>query len=529
MKRGCSSPTGYSPAEKEYRKMPSPSPLSYSQVASGTRDSGRVMTDDDLAINEGAMRNTFVVDILRCNGRNFGGNIPREDALKLIFDRALGLDPQEFISAKPQFRGNLSFFFKTKSVFNIDEMLKGKSAFSYTKRVGGQDFVFDCSVRGIREEQVASHSHAGPNYTWVTIENTDFQINCKTITRWLSEFGTLAGELTLEKEDYEVTKEEEERYRGVILGTGNLTVKMQLDHPIPQLLPMAGKRVKIYYKGIQKLCTNCFQPGHQKLRCPNTRKNWLSYVDLFMLSNELPEEVYGKWNDRVEEWRNMFESEHVKNIESLATVMASRQEKNKEKREKIAHLAGILVSQRQQDRHGIPHVHPSMNCPDLSNGVAPLEHTVCTQQLENHLDESQSVGFNNPELSNGVAPREHAVCPQRLENQGKVLDEGQLLGFNNPELSNGVAPLERTVCAQNSEIQSKDESQSNEGTIPMEHNTTPTAEQMLDCLPVEEIAKYLEKKKYKTADEEQTRKQNQSVRTRSMSSKIDSEKKKKTK
>ena len=236
MKRGCNSPTGYSPAEKEYRKMSSPTPLSYSQVASGSRDHGRVMTDDDLAINEGAMSNTFVVDILRCNGKSFGGNIPREDALKLIFDQALGLDPQEFISAKPQFRGNPSFFFKTKSVFNVDEVLKGKSAFTYTKRVGEADFVFDCSVRGIRDEQVASQSHAGQNYSWITIENTDYQIDCKTIKRWLSEYGTLEGEVTLEKEDYEVSKEEEERYRGVVLGTGNLTVKMRLDHPIPQLL-----------------------------------------------------------------------------------------------------------------------------------------------------------------------------------------------------------------------------------------------------------------------------------------------------
>ena len=279
--------------------MPSPTPLSYSQVASGSRDYGRVMTDDDLAVSEGAMRNTFVVDILRCNGKEFGGNIPREDALKLIFDRALGLNPGEFVSAKPQFRGNLSFFFKTKSVFNIDEVLKGKSAFSYTKRVGEMDCVYDCSVRGIREEQVASHSHAGPNYTWVTIENTDYQVDCKTIKSWLSQYGTLVGDLTLEKEDYEVSKEEEERYRGVVLGTGNLTIKMRLDHPIPQLLPMAGKRIKIYYKGIQKLCINCFEPGHQKLRCSNAKKNWLNYVDFFMLSNELPEELYGKWNDRV--------------------------------------------------------------------------------------------------------------------------------------------------------------------------------------------------------------------------------------
>ena len=251
-----------------------------------------------------------------------------------------------------------------------------------------------------------------------------------------------------------------------------------------------------------------------------------------MLSNELPEELYGKWNDRVEEWRNMFESEHVKNIESLASVMASRREKNMEKREKIAHLAGILVSQRQQDRHVIPHVHPSINCPDMSNGVTPPEHTVCIQQLENQgkvLGEGQLVGFNNPELLNGVAPREHTVCSQQLKNQGIVQNEGRSVGFNNPELSNGVAPLERAVSAQSAEIQGKDESQSSEGTIPMEHNTTPTTEQMLDCLPVEEISKYLEKKKNKSSEEEQTRKQNQSVRTRSMSSKMDSEKKKKTK
>ena len=265
MKRGCNSPTGYSPAEKEYRKMSSPTPLSYSQVASGTRDSGRVMTDDDLAISEGAMRNTFVVDILRCNGKAFEGNIPRADALKLIFDRALGLSPGEFVSAKPQFRGNLSFFFKTKSAFNIAEVLKEKSTFSYTKSVGGMDFVYDCSVRDIREQQIAPHSRAGPNFSWVTIENTDYQIDCKTIKRWLSVYGTLVGEVTLEKEDYEVSKEDEERYRGVVLGTGNLTVKMQLDHPIPQLLPMALKRVKVYYKGIQKLCTNCFEPGHKRL------------------------------------------------------------------------------------------------------------------------------------------------------------------------------------------------------------------------------------------------------------------------
>jgi len=394
--------------------------------------------------------------------------------------------------------------------------------------VGGQDFVFDCSVRGIREEQVASHSHAGPNYTWVTIENTDYQINCKTITRWLSEFGTLAGELTLEKEDYEVTTEEEERYRGVVLGTGNLTVKMQLDHPIPQLLPMAGKRVKIYYKGIQKLCTNCLQPGHQKLRCPNARKNWLSYVDHFMLSNELPEELYGKWNDRVEEWRNMFESDHVKNIESLATLMACRQEKNKEKREKIAHLAGILMSQRQQDHQSNPPVNTSINCPNLLNGVAPMEHTVCTGQVENQgkvLDEGRS---NSPDEPNGVAPMEYTVCSRQVGNQGKSLSGGRSLGSNGPDPPNGVAPLEHTVGGWDVDAQGKDKGQSIvQRAVTMEQITAPTAEQMLDRLPVEEITRYLNRKQNGSLNEDLSRKQNQTARTRSMSLRRNSDGKKK--
>ena len=407
-------------------------------------------------------------------------------------------------------------------------MLKGKSAFSYTKKVGGQDFVYDCSVRGIREEQVASQSHAGPNYTWVTIENTDYQINCETITRWLSEFGTLVGELTLEKEDYEVTREEEERYQGVILGTGNLTVKMRLDHPIPQLLPMAGKRVKIYYKGIQKLCTNCLVPGHQKLQCPNTRKNWLNYVDYFMLSNELPEELYGKWNDRVEEWRNMFESEHVKNIESLAFVMASRREKNKEKREKIAHLAGILVSQRQQDHQSNPSVNPRINCPNPLNGVAPMEHTICTGQVENQgkvLDEGRS---NSPDEPNGVAPMEYTVCSRQVGNQGKSLSGGRSLDSNGPDPLKGVAPLEHTLGGWDVDTQGNDKGKSvvrRADTV--EQVTAPTAEQVLDRVPVEEITRYLEGKKNRSLNEDLSRKQKQTARTRSMSLRRNSDGKKK--
>ena len=127
---------------------------------------------------------------------------------------------------------------------------------------------------------------------------------------------------------------------------------------------------------------------------------------------------------------------------------------------------------------------------------------------------------------NGVAPPELAVCTQPIGNQGKSLDELQSMGFNSSGLANSVAPSEHAVWTGHVEAQGKEESQ---GTNLVEHNTAPTPDQMLDRLPVEEIARYLEKKKNKSLDEDQTKKQRQSTRTRSMSLKGGSEKKTKAK
>ncbi len=46
------------------------------------------------------------------------------------------------------------------------------------------------------------------------------------------------------------------------VGNGNLTARVRIAKPIPQLLPMSGREIKVYYCGITKLCINCYQPGH---------------------------------------------------------------------------------------------------------------------------------------------------------------------------------------------------------------------------------------------------------------------------
>ena len=78
--------------------------------------------------------------------------------------------------------------------------------------------------------------------------------------------------------------------------TGTYSVSIKLNRKIPQLLPIMGKRVRIYYPGIQKLCPNCFGP-HPKHVCQSKRVQWRNYVSKFIADyKEIPACLYGKWS-----------------------------------------------------------------------------------------------------------------------------------------------------------------------------------------------------------------------------------------
>ena len=64
---------------------------------------------------------------------------------------------------------------------------------------------------------------------------------------------------------------------------------------------MNGRRIKIYHKGIDKLCTRCFGT-HRKSECKEPMKiDWIDYVKNFMTINDyIPKELYGRWNELVE-------------------------------------------------------------------------------------------------------------------------------------------------------------------------------------------------------------------------------------
>jgi hypothetical protein len=81
---------------------------------------------------------------------------------------------------------------------------------------------------------------------------------------------------------------------------GRYSVKIILTKDIPQLLPVKGKRVKLYYKGIQTLCPNCFGP-HLKQMCQSERIKWLDDLTKIKKShNKLQVELIARKNQNPE-------------------------------------------------------------------------------------------------------------------------------------------------------------------------------------------------------------------------------------
>jgi hypothetical protein len=70
---------------------------------------------------------------------------------------------------------------------------------------------------------------------------------------------------------------------------------MKLERDMPQLIPMHGKRIRPYYRGIIKRCTNCFG-SHQQKNCKEDKVPWIKYVEKFIINYpEIPMESYGRW------------------------------------------------------------------------------------------------------------------------------------------------------------------------------------------------------------------------------------------
>jgi len=211
-----------------------------------------VPEEGHLAVTEGAIRNNFTVDVLKRNGQDFKGTLTH---------------------------------------------------------------TYECSIRGVRVPGGEGAARANSRYTWVKIEGAEYQVPPAMIKKWLLQYGDLMTDLSEELEELEVSSDEEkELYTGTEMPTGVYSVQMLIKKPIPQFLPMDGKRIKVYHRGIKRMCQNCFCSGHYRVNCMEERVDWMAYIDYFILESGFDEEMFGKWVQRVGDWRITNQQTHEENL-----------------------------------------------------------------------------------------------------------------------------------------------------------------------------------------------------------------------
>ena len=257
--------------------------------------------------NEGAYREELEIGLDTINGQPFKGSITRQEAKLEIYKKCLGFgDYSNFDGVRLGYRGGPVIVFKLKNAINVDELYHTQN-FNYNRKSTRQGVVhidvIRCKIRGLRDPSRATTagSKIEEQYTddgtrLVKIEGCEYRVPRDVLMEYLSHFGQVVSEIL--EEVFEVDHGHEECDDGTNR-TGDYTVKIKLTKDLPQIAPLMGKRVKFFYKGIQKLCTKCF--GHHNKQVCNSRKlPWIGYVAKFIkLHPEIGTELYGRWFDIV--------------------------------------------------------------------------------------------------------------------------------------------------------------------------------------------------------------------------------------
>ena len=243
----------------------------------------------------GQMRDEFTVECQKLNDRPFKGSITFDEARDTIFNQILGFEKRDLYSIRMQYSGCPIVKYKLKQQTNIDDLISVEY-FNLERRSPNTNRIdiIQCRILGIRGMQSVPHYDGSENdVRWIKIEGTDYLLSEEAIKEGLAPFGEV---LTPVREDiYKDSDSEDE-----MVGNGIYSVKMKLARPVPQFLPMHGRRIRIYHSGITKLCTNCYG-SHTRRQCRSEKVPWIIYVRDFMAAHEnLGPEYYGRWWDIID-------------------------------------------------------------------------------------------------------------------------------------------------------------------------------------------------------------------------------------
>jgi hypothetical protein len=248
---------------------------------------------------DGAFRDEIVVEIQTLDEKPFRGTITPKEARRTIFEEILGFKQEDLIGFYFAYSGCPIVTFKLKEQFNIDS-LESFQEFNVERKLGvgneEKTATLKCKIRGIRTAQNNHASYQDEGFRWVKVEGCEYRLEEKQIVDWLSHFGEVKSEIS--EDTHEGSDDSNDDLPPV--GNGIYSVRMKLERDMPQLIPMHGKRIRLYYRGIIKRCTNCFG-AHQRKNCKEEKVPWIKYVEQFITNfPEIPRESYGRWANMID-------------------------------------------------------------------------------------------------------------------------------------------------------------------------------------------------------------------------------------
>jgi hypothetical protein len=348
-----------------------------SVVNGGLEDQQAEVTGLFKGTNEGAWRESFVVDVLEIDGQKFMGSLTRKEMSSSIYTKALGLRPENLHGFVPGYRGHPTIKYRLKDKINVDLDLQGKSSFTFerTEKVGSEMLIhtLKCEIAGIRELADVAQGNRETRksrYTWIKVEGAEYELPKDEIVAWLEKFGNPVTELTEDKERDSSDSDENEYFNGIY------SIKMDLKMKPPQFLPISGKKIRIYYKGIEKRCVKCFGTGHLKKDCTSDRKDWMEYVSDLMFETGFDLEMLGDAKKYLEKWRS-------ENKEKTDAMLLTCEERNELKAQEEAQQK----MRREAHRGDVQNITKILQNQSLANVPKPLQN----KEKRNSIPESTSM------------------------------------------------------------------------------------------------------------------------------------------
>ena len=390
--------------------------------------------------NKGAMRQEIEIALESLNGEPFRGTITPLEAKYGIYARCLGFpDFDNFEGYRFGHKGVPVITLILKSAINVDELLPVQF-FDFHRKSSRQGRshtdIISCKIRGLRSQpsqyqtsglQGKSANQQDDGTRTISIEGCEYRVPKEALIQFLSSYGEVTSDIL------EVVFKDGNNQNNIRMGSYSVTVKLNRD--LPQLAPIMGKRVKFFYKGIQKLCPKCFGPHHIK-NCHSQKVQWIKYVKRFIDSEtEIPRECFGRWIEILRDANSPIRRSHTHRSpsydqRSFDMDVTTEVEREKEKDPGNQGLPSSSISQISDTASWIKNLPPQNKAvrtdPDstlVSGSHGKNESSQTSNAAE--ADKPQEKDFHLPS-----SKEEHKVMVEKLVKAGSLPTEAEQIICN---------------------------------------------------------------------------------------------------